>query len=121
MKMSADGATMDMSVSSDKDFNSTMTFSMNVADMMKMSMNFKSTYAASTEAPTLKVPEGAVVISLNDMMNNLLVMDEELPVVEPVADSNAAEVPAEQPAEATADEAPETTAPAEQAQASTAA
>ena len=122
MKVSADGATMDMSVASDKDFNSTMTFSMNVADMMKMSMNFKSTYAASTEAPTLKVPEGAVVISLNDMMNNLLVMDEELPVAELEAEAPAAaEVPAEQPAEAAADEAPETAAPAEQSQTGTAA
>ena len=34
-------------------------------------MEYKSTYEASTEAPVLTVPEGAVVISLNDMLNNI--------------------------------------------------
>lgn len=71
MKMSADGVTMDMSVATDKDFNSTVTYTMNVADFMKLYMEYKSTYEASTEAPVLTVPEGAVVISLNDMLNNI--------------------------------------------------
>lgn len=48
-----------------------MSFTMDIADFMKLYMEFKSTYEASAKEPALTLPEGAVVISLNDMMNNL--------------------------------------------------
>ena len=95
MKMSADGVKMDMTVSTDKDFNSSMSYTMDIADFMKLYMEFKSTYAASTKEPTLMLPEGAVVISLNDMMNNLAtdVVVTETAVEATEVSKNAAEEP----------------------------
>lgn len=72
MKMSADGAAMDMTVASDKDMNSTMSFSMSLADMIKVYMEFKSESEATKEVPNLKVPDGARVVSFNDMLANMM-------------------------------------------------
>ena len=96
MKMSADGVKMDMTVSTDKDFNSSMSFTMDIADFMKLYMEFKSTYEASAKEPALTLPEGAVVISLNDMMNNLAtdVVVTETAVEATEVSENAAEEPA---------------------------
>lgn len=96
MKMSADGVKMDMTVSTDKDFNSSMSFTMDIADFMKLYMEFKSTYEASAKEPALTLPEGAVVISLNDMMNNLAtdVVVTETAVEATEVSKNAAEEPA---------------------------
>ena len=96
MKMSADGVKMDMTVSTDKDFNSSMSFTMDIADFMKLYMEFKSTYEASAIEPALTLPEGAVVISLNDMMNNLAtdVVVTETAVEATEVSENAAEEPA---------------------------
>lgn len=96
MKMSADGVKMDMTVSTDKDFNSSMSYTMDIADFMKLYMEFKSTYEASTKEPALTLPEGAVVISLNDMMNNLAtdVVVTETSVEATEVSENAAEEPA---------------------------
>lgn len=95
MKMSADGVKMDMTVSTDKDFNSSMSFTMDIADFMKLYMEFKSTYEASAKEPALTLPEGAVVISLNDMMNNLAtdVVVTETAVEATEVSKNAAEEP----------------------------
>ena len=95
MKMSADGVKMDMTVSTDKDFNSSMSFTMDIADFMKLYMEFKSTYEASAKEPALTLPEGAVVISLNDMMNNLAtdVVVTETAVEATEVSENAAEEP----------------------------
>lgn len=96
MKMSADGVKMDMTVSTDKDFNSSMSFTMDIADFMKLYMEFKSTYEASAKEPALTLPEGAVVISLNDMMNNLAtdVVVTETAVEATEVSENTAEEPA---------------------------
>ena len=96
MKTSADGVKMDMTVSTDKDFNSSMSFTMDIADFMKLYMEFKSTYEASAKEPALTLPEGAVVISLNDMMNNLAtdVVVTETAVEATEVSENAAEEPA---------------------------
>lgn len=72
MKMSADGMVMDMYVSSDKNFNSSMTFSMNAADMMKIYMEMKSSCEATKQVPSLTVPAGATVISMNDMFASMI-------------------------------------------------
>ena len=126
LKMAAEGVTMDMNVSSDKDFNSTMTFNMNLLDMMKMNMDFKSASEATTEAPQLTVPEGATVISLNDLLTGVTTMTadgtvvpaEEVPetAAEATEEGTTAEVPAEDTtAEAPAeDAAADTTVPAEE-------
>ena len=96
MKMSADGVKMDMTVSTDKDFKSSMSFTMDIADFMKLYMEFESTYEASAKEPALTLPEGAVVISLNDMMNNLAtdVVVTETAVEATEVSKNAAEAPA---------------------------
>lgn len=96
MKMSADGVKMDMTVSTDKDFKSSMSFTMDIADFMKLYMEFESTYEASAKEPALTLPEGAVVISLNDMMNNLAtdVVVTETAVEATEVSKNAAEEPA---------------------------
>ena len=95
MKMSADGVKMDMTVSTDKDFNSSMSFTMDIADFMKLYMEFKSTYEASAKEHAFTLPEGAVVISLNAMMNNLAtdVVVTETAVEATEVSKNAAEEP----------------------------
>ncbi len=81
MKMTADGATMDMTVSSDKDMSSEMSFSMSLADMIKIYMEYKSTCAATKEVPDLKVPDGATVISLNDMLLDMMAAESDYEAV----------------------------------------
>ena len=119
MKVAAEGVSMDVTAASDKDFNTTMTLAMNIADMIKMNFNYKATVSASTEAPQLTVPEGATVLSLTDLLFGAMTEDA---VIDVTADENAAvEVPAEEepaaevPAETTetADETAAAEVPAE--------
>lgn len=120
MKVAADGIAMDISVDEDKDFNSTMVFTMNLLDMMKMDMNFKSSSAATTETPQLTVPEGATVISLNDLLTGVTTLTAdgvEVPATAvpetaaeateaPAQDAAIAETATETPAAAETTEAP---------------
>ena len=112
MKVAAEGVSMDVTAASDKDFNTTMTLAMNIADMIKMNFNYKATVSASTEAPQLTVPEGATVLSLTDLLFG------EEPAAEVPAETTetadetaAAEVPAE--TTETADETAAAEVPAE--------
>ena len=115
MKVAAEGVSMDVTAASDKDFNTTMTLAMNIADMIKMNFNYKATVSASTEAPQLTVPEGATVHSLTDLLFGTMTEDA---VIDVTADENAAvEVPAETTevpaAEVPAEEDPAVEVPAE--------
>lgn len=112
MKVAAEGVSMDVTAASDKDFNTTMTLAMNIADMIKMNFNYKATVSASTEAPQLTVPEGATVLSLTDLLFGTMTEDA---VIDVTADENAAEVPAEEEpaAEVPAEKEPAAEVPAE--------
>ena len=106
LKIAAEGLSMNIDATSDKDFNSTMTFSMNMLDMMKMSMDFKSASAATTEEPVLTLPEGVTVISLDQLLMGAISISADGEVVEAIPET-AAEATAES-TEAVADAAEET-------------
>lgn len=111
MKMAAEGVTMDMNVATDKDFNSTMTFAFNLLDMMKMSMDYKAKSEVTTEAPQFTIPEGAPVISLNDILAGTATITAEgvvAPVPETAAEVTNEGTTAEVPAEDAEAETPET-------------
>ncbi|GFI61936.1 hypothetical protein IMSAG049_01107 [Clostridiales bacterium] len=68
MKMGADEVSMDMSAATDKDFNSTMSFTMSVSEIMKMYMDMKSTFTPSKAEPNLTIPDNARVVDFEELM-----------------------------------------------------
>ncbi len=87
MKIADDTATMDMSVASDKDMNIEMSFSMSLADMIKVYFEMKSEAAATDEAVDLSLPDDAYVISMDSTMGALFgTADEEIEAAVEIAE-----------------------------------
>lgn len=73
MRMTAeDILSMDMNVSSDRNLDSKATFTMEITDLFKMFFEMDSDATAISSTPSFKVPEGDVVLSINDMLNNAM-------------------------------------------------
>lgn len=68
MKMSANGVIMDMEVSTDENLDSKMSYTMSVADMMKIYFDFTSDVEPTKELPNLNLPTGAKVVSFSELL-----------------------------------------------------
>lgn len=68
--------TMDMDMSTDKKLNSTVAFSMDIADMMKLYMDYKATVTATTESPLTAPPAGETVTSIDTLFGNLMAVED---------------------------------------------